>query len=212
MPSGSSHVGLSTFSGPNSNLILNDLSFHGGLIGMNLAGQQWVLKNITFTDLDTGVMATAFDLVLLGCHWQNVRVGVDAQSTSGSLTVVDSSGNGVFWLVKSHDSSSAAHSIILENVRISQGATTVVVGDKKELTGDVRGVWIRGNEVSVLALESLCRAERENVDRLTWSIMPAVPRRKHRQVHKCTRVGHSAESSTAGRRKPGLLHHAAPDV
>ena len=146
MPTGSAHVGLGTFSGPNSNLILNDLSFHGGQIGMNLAGQQWVLKNITFRDTATGVVAAAFDLVLLGCHWENNSFGVNAQSISGSLTVIDSSGVNVFTLIKTQDSSTAAHSIILENVR-NQGAT-VVIGDSEALAGsDIPDTWIRGDLV-----------------------------------------------------------------
>lgn len=148
MPVGSTHVGLSTLSDANSNLILNDLTFHGGQIGLNLAGQQWVLKNMAFRDTSTGIVAGAFDLVLLGCHWENTNIGIDAQSTSGSLTIVDSSGENVSSaLVKSVDSSTASHSIILENIRNQGTGTTVLLGDKTELTGDVPETWIHGDLV-----------------------------------------------------------------
>ncbi|TQB74031.1 hypothetical protein MPDQ_005230 [Monascus purpureus] len=148
MPNDSTgHVGLSTLSDSNSNLILNDLRFHGGRVGVELAGQQWVFKNMTFSGTATGVLARGFDLVFLGCHWENGHFGINAESVTGSLTVIDSSGTNLVSLLKSPDSSTSGSPIILENIR--NDGTTVTLADKKALIGDVFDTWIHGDLVSV---------------------------------------------------------------
>ncbi|KAF7589366.1 hypothetical protein BBP40_004414 [Aspergillus hancockii] len=119
MPTGSKHVGLTTQYDYNSNIILNDLSFSGGSIGMKLSGQQWVFRNLTFTGTTTGVVAGGTNIVFLGCRFSQGDVGIEASGTSGSLTVIDSSGSGLNTFVNSTDSGGAGNAIILENVQNS---------------------------------------------------------------------------------------------
>lgn len=46
----------STLSDYNSNIILNDLSFYGGAVGMDLKGQQWLVKSVAFYGCDIGAI------------------------------------------------------------------------------------------------------------------------------------------------------------
>ncbi|KAE8355149.1 pectate lyase superfamily protein-domain-containing protein [Aspergillus coremiiformis] len=142
MPSGSKHVGLTTQYDYNSNIILNDLSFNGGSIGMKLSGQQWVLKNITFTGTTTAVVAGGFDVVFLGCQFQQGAIGINAGDISGSLTVIDSSASGLDSFIVASDSGGAGKAIILENVQSS--SVTVNLGGNAVLTGGVSDTWVHG--------------------------------------------------------------------
>ncbi|KAE8148799.1 pectate lyase superfamily protein-domain-containing protein [Aspergillus avenaceus] len=143
MPRGSKHIGLTTQYDYNSNIIMNDLSFSGGLIGMKLSGQQWVFKGLSFTGTTTGVIAGGTDIIFLGCHFQEGIIGIDASETSGSLTVIDSSGSSLDAFVVSKDSKGAGNSIILENVQNSD--VTVRLGGNAVLTGSVPSTWVHGN-------------------------------------------------------------------
>ncbi|PKY07913.1 putative exo-beta-1,3-glucanase [Aspergillus campestris IBT 28561] len=136
------HIGLTTKYDYNSNLILNDLWFKGGSIGMKLDGQQWVFRNVKFEGTATGVVAGGTDIVFLGCSFQNGKVGIDAKGTSGSLTVIDSHGSGLGSLITSNDSGNAGNAIILENVQ-NQG-NTVSLNGNAVLHGDVKDTWVHG--------------------------------------------------------------------
>ncbi|KAI9927862.1 hypothetical protein MW887_002714 [Aspergillus wentii] len=134
MPLGSSgHTGLTTQYDYNSNIILNDLRFNGGVIGMNLAGQQWVFKNLKFTGTKTGVIAGGTDIVFVGCQFDQGETGIDASGTSGSLTVIDSTADNLNNFITSGNSPNAANSIILENIQ--SAGTTVNLGGQKHVTG-----------------------------------------------------------------------------
>ncbi|KAL3475080.1 pectate lyase superfamily protein-domain-containing protein [Aspergillus californicus] len=137
------HVGMTTQYDYNSNIIVNDLRFNGGDIGMKLSGQQWVFKNIIFTGTNTGVIAGGTNVVFLGCQFNNGSTGIDATGTSGSLTVIDSSGSGLRTFVVAGNSDGAGNSIILENVQNS--GNTVSQGGKTLLSGSVSDTWVRGN-------------------------------------------------------------------
>ncbi|KAL2807684.1 pectin lyase fold/virulence factor [Aspergillus granulosus] len=137
------HVGLTTQYDYNSNIIVNDLRFNGGDVGMKLSGQQWVFKNIVFTGTNTGVIAGGTDVIFLGCQFNGGHTGIDATGTSGSLTVIDSSGSGLTTLVAAQNSAGAGNSIILENVQ-NTGAT-VSLGGTVVLSGNVPNTWVRGS-------------------------------------------------------------------
>jgi glucan 1,3-beta-glucosidase len=123
----------------------NDLSFSGGSIGMKLSGQQWVFRNLSFTGTTTGVVAGGTNIVFLGCRFQQGDVGIDASGTSGSLTVIDSSGSGLDSFITSGDSGGAGNAIILENVQ-NTGVAVSLAG-KPVLTGSVSGAWVHGDVV-----------------------------------------------------------------
>ncbi|KAE8415095.1 pectate lyase superfamily protein-domain-containing protein [Aspergillus pseudocaelatus] len=142
MPTGSKHTGLTTQYDYNSNIILNDLSFSGGGVGMKLSGQQWVFKNLTFTGTTIGVVAGGTDIIFLGCRFQQGGIGINATETSGSLTVIDSSASGLETFITSNDSGGAGNAIILENVQSS--GVTVSLGGNAVLTGGVSDTWVHG--------------------------------------------------------------------
>lgn len=113
---------------------------------MKLDGQQWIFRNVRFQGTATGVVAGGTDIVFLGCSFKNGKVGIDAEGTSGSLTVIDSHGSGLGSLITSSDSGNAGNAIILENVK-SEG-TTVRLDGNSVLHGDVMDTWVHGTLVS----------------------------------------------------------------
>ncbi|RAH81385.1 exo-beta-1,3-glucanase [Aspergillus japonicus CBS 114.51] len=144
MPTGSAtHVGLTTQYDYNSNLIMNDLWFKGGAVGMKLNGQQWVFKNLSFLGTTTGVIAGGTDITFVGCRFEQCQTGIDAHGTSGSLTVIDTSATSVGTFITSGTSATAGNSIILEN--ISNYGNTVKIGDTIVLSGGVSDTWVHGH-------------------------------------------------------------------
>ncbi|KAL2219267.1 putative exo-beta-1,3-glucanase [Thermoascus aurantiacus ATCC 26904] len=139
------HTGLSTQYDYNSNVILNDLTFYGGVVGMRLSGQQWVFKGLTFIGTTTGVVAGGTDIVFVGCHFENAGTGIDASGTSGSLTVIDSSGTSIGTLVSSYNSGNAGNSIILENIQMTNSGSTVTLNGNTVLSGNVADTWVHGD-------------------------------------------------------------------
>lgn len=146
------HKGVTTgtWSGPdgwNSALILNDLTFNGGAIGMELHGQQYVLKGMTFTACNTGIKAGTNDLVVHNSSFSYCTTGIDAFDVGGSLTVLDTVTKDIGTLVHSKYHSDASNSIILENVM--NDGNTVVLDDSPSstLVGNVPGTWVHGNTV-----------------------------------------------------------------
>ncbi|KAK7733378.1 hypothetical protein SLS57_000393 [Botryosphaeria dothidea] len=145
MPAGGRHVGLSTLSDYNSNIILNDLSFYGGAVGMDLKGQQWLVKSVAFYGCDIGAIVDCkgFDCVFLDTTCIGVGVCLDGSETSGSLTVIDS------WVVKSgmfvssYASVNGYNQLVLENIR-SDGGDTVKLGGIVVANGSIPNTWVRG--------------------------------------------------------------------
>lgn len=115
---------------------------------MNLSGQQWVFKGLTFQGTKTGVVTGGTDIVFLGCTFQDGDLGIDGSGTSGSLTVIDSRGSNMGTLIVSGDSGNAANSIILDHVQ--NAGPTVNLGGQDVLTGNVESTWVHGNLVSKL--------------------------------------------------------------
>ena len=101
---------------------------------------------MTFSGTTTGVIARGFDLVFLGCNWENADVGINSESVTGSLTVIDSGGANVKSLITAAQSSSPGNSIILDNIH-NEGGTTVTAGGKRVLTNSVSDTWVHGDLV-----------------------------------------------------------------
>jgi glucan 1,3-beta-glucosidase len=114
---------------------------------MDLSGQQWILKGISIDGAHTGIRVGGFDVVCLHCSFQHAAVGIDASGVSGSLTVIDSTGNSVGTLISSSQSGGGAgNSIILDNVQNS--GNTVTLNGNVALSGSVASTWVHGNLVS----------------------------------------------------------------
>jgi glucan 1,3-beta-glucosidase len=121
-----------------------------------LSGQQWVLKGITINGANTGIKAGAFNIVCLECSFQNGAVGIDASGVSGSLTMIDSTGNYLGTLVTSTNSGgSAQNSIILDNVQNSNSGGTVTLNGNTVLQGNVVNTWVHGDLVSCNTLSGV---------------------------------------------------------
>ncbi|RAL17631.1 putative exo-beta-1,3-glucanase [Aspergillus homomorphus CBS 101889] len=146
MPNNSKHVGVTSQYDSNSNIILNDLTFYGGAIAMQLSGQQWILKGININGANVGIKAGGFELVCLDCTLQNGATGIDASGISGSLTVIDSSGSYLGnMIISSNAGGSAKNSIILDKVDCTNSGSTVSLNGKAVLTGSVTNTWVHGN-------------------------------------------------------------------
>lgn len=154
------HKGLTTqYNTPdasNSNIIINDLTFNGGVVGMELNGQQWLLKGMSFNRCTTGLkISSGFNVVVSASSFSDSFTGIDASGAWGSLTLLDSNGQNLDALVRSSNSNPPGHSIILDNVKSS--GKTVVLSNNALVTGDVPKAWVRGNTVS-LSCGSTCRS------------------------------------------------------
>jgi glucan 1,3-beta-glucosidase len=120
---------------------------------MNLSGQQWVLKNVSFSGTTTGIKAGGTDIVVIGAYFEYAATGIDASGTSGSLTVVDTTGSDIGTLISSYDSGSASNSIILENIQ--NAGNTVTLNGNAVLHGNVADTWVHGDYVrSILSSEN----------------------------------------------------------
>ncbi|KAK4190867.1 glucan endo-1,3-beta-glucosidase [Podospora australis] len=151
MPLGASaHTGVLT-QGMCSALIMNDLRFHGGGIGVQLTATQYHLKSLHFKDVKTGIrivsllQATAQGLTFDGCS-----VGIDASTgSSGMLNLIDSTATNTSVLVATAASlNNVSGSVVLENVNVDDSvSTTIKIGTTITLTGSVQPgyAWIRGN-------------------------------------------------------------------
>jgi glucan 1,3-beta-glucosidase len=143
------HVGVTADYGYNSNVILNDLTFNGGAYGLQLSGQQWIFKNIKTSGTTTGISAGGFSVVCLSCSFEYGAVGIDATVVDGVVSVIDTTGLDLEYLVSGTSSGGAGYSIILENV--SYDGVTVAIDGSEVLSGDVTDTWVYGNVVSILS-------------------------------------------------------------
>lgn len=133
----------------NSNVIMNDLTFNGGAIGMDVNGQQWLFKGMSFNRCTTGMnIVSGFNVVVSASTFTDCFTGIDATGASGSLTLLDSNGHNLNALVRSSNSDPAGHFIIVENVK--SNSKTVVLNNNALVTGDVSDTWVHGDTVSWL--------------------------------------------------------------
>ncbi|KAH7049215.1 putative exo-beta-1,3-glucanase [Macrophomina phaseolina] len=147
MPEGSRHVGLSTLSGYNSNIIINDLTFYGGAIGMELSGQQWAVKSVSFNWCGIGAVVDCFDCVFVDITCIGVGICLDGSQTSGSLTVLDSWVAMTGTFVSSYASVDGYNQLVLENIE-SDGGDTVTLSGNVVVAGSIPYTWIRGQMYS----------------------------------------------------------------
>lgn len=128
-------VGLN---GHGSRTIQNDLRFNGGVVGVQLSGQQWMFKNFTLSGSTTSVVAGGTNIVVLVYRSEYGAMGIDASGTSSSLTVMDSAKSNLGTLMQAIRS--------LENVQ--NRSPTVSFNGNTILSGSVLDTWVHGNLVS----------------------------------------------------------------
>ncbi|GME36743.1 Pectin lyase fold/virulence factor [Neofusicoccum parvum] len=148
MPNDSTgHIGMRTGEweggdGYNSNIIINDLTFNGGSVGLYASGQQWVFKSIKFSGCTIGAQLAGNDVVVTNSNWEFCGTGIAADGIGGSLVVIDSTTSNIGTFISSGNTYQP-NSIVLENIQHS--GTTVYMNGATLLTGAVTDTWFRGN-------------------------------------------------------------------
>jgi glucan 1,3-beta-glucosidase len=156
MPSYSSgHTGISMPEG-GSGTYLGDLQINGGVVGIDMSNQQYMIKGVTFQFCTTAIkLSHCFDCIIQDCTFQDHSVAIDMTSNSvGSLVILDSSAQDVGTMVATVITGNGGSSLILENVQ-NNGAgsaqTVMASGNSSPiLSGNVADTWVMGNTVSDL--------------------------------------------------------------
>ncbi len=120
------HTGIAMPEG-GSGTIMNDVTFNGGVIGINFSNQQYMFKGITFNGCTTGILISGcFDCVFQGITFENCGTGLDmSNGNSGSVVVLDSSAANVYIVINTAVESYGQNSLIIENLSIGAGVTSV---------------------------------------------------------------------------------------
>lgn len=126
---------------------LGDLTFYGGLYGVQFGNQQYTVRNLTFIGSRTAIKQlwnwgwTYKSINIIGCN-----VGIDmANSNVGGVTLLDSTFNNVNKAVitdRDPTSNSGQGSFVLQNVRFIN--TPTVFGGPNDT------VYLAGNSNAAL--------------------------------------------------------------
>lgn len=157
---GTQHVGV--FSESGSAGFMNDLTFNGGNIGLQIGNQQFSMRNLVFNNVVTAISQLwSWGWLYQGIQINNCQKGIDISAGGrtaqnvGSVTIIDSAfTNTPIGVVTAFDTTSlpnTAGSLILENVSINNvgvavqqaGGTTLLVGTGGSL---VIAGWGEGNQ------------------------------------------------------------------
>ncbi|KAJ3498335.1 hypothetical protein NLG97_g1205 [Lecanicillium saksenae] len=146
---GSGHTGLSMPEG-GSPLIMNNLIFQGGSVGIRMNEQQYHFKDLTFKNMDIGLkLDKLFEGTGQGLRFESCKVGIETtNNNTGFFALIDSSATSTEILWNSAGSSTAQGSMVIENVKVDASvASTVAVAGKSVLEGSVdpNKAWIWGN-------------------------------------------------------------------
>ena len=159
MPSYSSgHTGISMPEG-GSGTYLGDLQINGGVVGINMGNQQYMIKGVAFQYSTTALkFSYCFDCIIQDCTFADHTTAIDmSYVTIRSVVVLDSSAQDVGTMILTTDSGTGDRSLILENVQNNGlgSAQTVMSGSNTLLSGNVPDTWVMGNTVRCLLQISL---------------------------------------------------------
>ncbi|OPB43367.1 GH55 beta-1 3-glucanase [Trichoderma guizhouense] len=150
MPNGGvAHTGLSMPQG-GSPLMINDVVFSGGSVGIRMNEQQYHFKGITFKNQDIGLkLDKLFEGTGQNLHFESCKVGVETtNNNTGFFALIDSTAKNVGILWNAAASPTAQGSMVLENVQVDKTVgSTVTAGGVNVLKGSVKAgqSWIWGN-------------------------------------------------------------------
>lgn len=141
---------------------MNDLTFNGGGIGLQIGNQQFTIRNIVFNNVVTAISQLwSWGWLYQGLKINNCQRGIDISAGSrtdqkvGSVTIIDSTFTntpvGIITAFDSTSSPSTAGSLILENVVLSNVATAVQQSGGGTLLAGTTGSttiagWGEGNQ------------------------------------------------------------------
>ncbi|KAI1210462.1 glycoside hydrolase family 55 protein [Annulohypoxylon truncatum] len=149
------HIGVAMPEG-GSGLILEDLYFHGGVVGIQLSNQQYHLKSLTFDGCGTGISVQhLFMGHCQGCNFTLCGIGVDNSSPTdgvqnlGTFIITDSTADNTGVLVNAAPTNGSFASIVLENVQVDEQSvpSTVMISGDAILKGSVEQgeAWVLGD-------------------------------------------------------------------
>ncbi|KAI1373765.1 glycoside hydrolase family 55 protein [Hypoxylon crocopeplum] len=148
------HIGIAMPEG-GSGLIMEDLYFHGGVVGIKLDNQQYHLKSLTFDGCRTGISVQhMFMGHCQGCKFTLCGIGVDTSSPRdglenlGTFIITDSTVDNTGALVNTAATNGSSNSIVLDNVQVDESvSSTVTAGGEVILKGSVKqgDAWVLGN-------------------------------------------------------------------
>ena len=166
MPDNSQHTGLAMPEGGSGTMIGN-LLFQGGLYGINMNNQQYLIKDTTFNGCHVGIyISHVFDLVVQNATFESCGTGIDGELTSvkrsdallifiaatnggpgtvGSVAIIDSSASSVGTVLNTKAETTGDDSIVIENFVSANSGSTVVAGGNSILSGSVPQTWVYGN-------------------------------------------------------------------
>ncbi|KAJ4347892.1 uncharacterized protein N0V89_009264 [Didymosphaeria variabile] len=149
---GTKHEGL--FIEQGSGGFMNDLDFQGGHYGLNVGNQQFTMRNLSFSNVDTAInQLWDWGWTYKSVSIDNCRVGLNISSldedgslTVGSITLLDSSiSNTPIGIVTSRTESSqpdSAGALYLENVKLANVQQAVVGPNSTILAGSTASTVI----------------------------------------------------------------------
>ncbi|ORY64384.1 glycoside hydrolase family 55 protein [Pseudomassariella vexata] len=152
----SGHTGIAMPEG-GSGTIMEDLYFHGGVIGLSLKNQQYHLKSMTFDGCSTAIRVSGSYMAnCQGCIFLLCGVGVDTTHSDwlqglGTFIMIDSSATSTGVLINTVAATAGYDSIVLENVQVDGSvSSTVTASGNTVLKGSVaKGqAWVYGNTYS----------------------------------------------------------------
>ncbi|KAH8650653.1 glycoside hydrolase family 55 protein [Tricladium varicosporioides] len=157
---GTQHIGIFCESG--SAGFINDLTFNGGNIALQVGNQQFTMRNIVFNNCVTAISQLwSWGWLYQGLQINNCQRGIDMSAGGrsdqkvGSMVMIDSTiTNTPVGIITAFDSTSApntAGSLILENVAINNvgvaiqqtGGATLLAGSTAQST---IAAWGQGNQ------------------------------------------------------------------
>ena len=115
---------------------MNDLTFNGGNIGLQIGNQQFTVRNLAFNNVVTAISQLwSWGWLYQGLQINNCQTGIDISAGGrtaqnvGSVTVIDSAFTntpvGIITAFDSTSSPNTAGSLILENVVLTNVTTAV---------------------------------------------------------------------------------------
>lgn len=141
---------------------MNDLTFNGGNIGLQVGNQQFTMRNIIFNNCVTAISQLwSWGWLYQGLRINNCKTGIDISAGGrgaqnvGSVTIIDSTiTNTPVGVITAFDSGSlplTAGSLALENVIINNVRTIVQQSGGRTLLDGTTGVstiaaWGQGNQ------------------------------------------------------------------
>jgi glucan 1,3-beta-glucosidase len=141
---------------------MNDLTFNGGNIGLQIGNQQFTIRNIAFNNVATAISQLwSWGWLYQGLKINNCQRGIDISANSrtdqkvGSVVVIDSTITntpvGIITAFDSTSSPTAAGSLILENVALNNVAIAVQQAGGGTLLAGTTGFttiagWGEGNQ------------------------------------------------------------------